>query len=283
MDARRRGDGGGCLPSALSIGLWSASLPAALLAAAMIWCWRDSMAEALLAAAAVAIGPWALSADDRAIADGAEIGGALLIRAAGRIASLIAIVIYAVGAWMNHSWQGLVWATPLLALPAGWVVVRVGIKSHRHASGGAGDVRNNAKVRSWPGNLGAATHAIAIPALAALVTVKINLFEDASIWPILLVLLLSDDGRWLAAFLGAMLPGGRSGLRTMRLTLGSMAAGPTQLAVAALGAHTLAIPGRMVLALALGSALIAATAPARRGMARRLAHAEHELDDADQP
>jgi hypothetical protein len=116
-----------------------------------------------------------------------------------------------------------------------------------------------------------------MPAMAACIGVKIDLFEHIALWPLIVILLLSDDGRWVGAFIGAMLPGGRKALRTMRLVMGSMAAGPTQLGVAALGAHLELLPPPLWLPLALGALLIEMTAPARRSMAKRLVETEDQL------
>ena len=93
-------------------------------------------------------------------------------------------------------------------------------------------------------------------------------------------LLLSGDGRWLGAVIGAVILGGRRGLRTMRLVLGSMAAGPTQLAVTAIAVHTRLIEPSLALALLLGAVLVETTATTRRGVARKIVEAEEQLEDA---
>ena len=119
---------------------------------------------------------------------------------------------------------------------------------------------------------------LVVPAVAASVGVRVDLLNDFAFWPILLIMLLSGDGRWLGAFVGEKVLGGRRGLRTMRLVLGSMAAGPTQLAVAAVAAHTWLVSPRYGLALLLGAVLVEGMAPARRGMAKRLIKTEEEMD-----
>ncbi len=65
----------------------------------------------------------------------------------------------------------------------------------------------------------------------------------------------------------------------MRLVLGSMAAGPTQLAFATVAAHTLSVRADFILALVLGAVLIEVTAPTRRSMARKLAQLEDQVID----
>ena len=113
-----------------------------------------------------------------------------------------------------------------------------------------------------------------IPTLTASVAIWVDLLDDWSLWLVLIVLLLSGDGRWFGAFVGARLLGGRRGLRTMRLVLGSVAAGPTQLAVAAVAVFAGAIAPSVALALLLGAVLIEITAPTRRGMSRRIVQME---------
>ena len=110
---------------------------------------------------------------------------------------------------------------------------------------------------------------------------RIEFFNAFSLGPIILLGILSADGRWVGALFGALLPGGRKGLRTMRLVIGSMACAPTQLAVATLALHTRLISESTALALLGGAALIAITDGARRRMALQLASAEDELDRAE--
>ena len=92
---------------------------------------------------------------------------------------------------------------------------------------------------------------------------RIDLFLHASLWPPLLLILLSGDGRWVGATIGALLPGGRPGLRTMRLVMPAMACGPTQIAFAALVLHEALLPEDLVLALVAGAVLVEATTPWR--------------------
>jgi hypothetical protein len=67
----------------------------------------------------------------------------------------------------------------------------------------------------------------------------------------------------------------------MRLVLGSMAAGPTQLAVVAIGLGAAVLDPRYALALLLGAAMLEATAPLRRNLAARLAATEKEVEDSE--
>ncbi len=109
-----------------------------------------------------------------------------------------------------------------------------------------------------------------VPAVTAAVAVRLDLLDDFAFWPVLVIVLLSGDGRWLGAFAGTQMLGGRRGLRTMRLIMGSMAAGPTQLALTAVAVTTWSIKPGLALSLLLGAILIEVTAPLRRSMAARL-------------
>lgn len=239
----------------LSIGLWAAALPGGLGFFAMRF-WGDStVAESVLAASILAVGPWALTAIDRQAADQVEFGGARMIQTAGRVASLIAVASAMWALWSIRGLPGLLWSLPLLAIIAGWLL----------------PVRDVRLVREI-------LNVMLIPNLAACATMKVDLFADASLWPIVVFVLLSGDGRWTGAFLGALTPGGRKTLRTMRLVLGSMACGPAQLAILAVAVQTGAIPGSAAFALALGAIAIEVLAPARRVMARKLAETEEELE-----
>jgi hypothetical protein len=261
--AVRRGDAQQGLIAPLSIGVWAAAVPGALAYAAMTWWWEYSPQQAAAVAAAVAIGPWVLTPIDQDAADQAELGGARMIQTAGRIASLIALGVFAWAMWSrSNSAADLLWVAPLLALPIGWITLN-------RVPGLFPNLKGISDLFSL----------LLIPALAACVAVRIELIEHFAFWPIVIVLLLSDEGRWIGAFLGAMLPGGRRGLRTLRLVMGSMAAGPTQLTVTALAVHTWTIPDQLLLPLLLGAVLIETTAPARRKMAQQLIQTEQELDD----
>jgi hypothetical protein len=243
--------------TASSIGLWSALLPGALAATALVWIWRCPPAQAVLAGAAVAIGPWALTRDDRAAADEAEVGGARLIQTAGRLASLVAVGGVAAALASELGPRGLVWAAPMLALPAGWMLP---------AAKRAGLVR-------------ALLEILVVPSIAACVALRVELHAHLTFWPVVVFALLSGDGRWLGAFVGAILHGRRRGLRTMRLVLPAMAAGPTQLAIAAIAAHTRTVPEFVMPALLAGAVLVEITAPARRALSDRLARTEEELSE----
>ncbi|MEE9129428.1 MAG: hypothetical protein V3T84_05375 [Phycisphaerales bacterium] len=256
------------LIASMSVGAWSAGLPGGLAFAAMYWPWHRPLPEAALVGAAVAIGPWVLTSIDRDAADQAELGGARMLQTAGLIATVLAIVAVGWGLWLHKGIAGLLFATPLLAAP---------LAHHLFPQKGSGVVFGGFGAVG-----GAWVEIVLVPVLAGCVAVKIDLFAHFAVWPIVVILLLSGDGRWLGAYLGAMVLGGRRSLRTMRLVLGSMACGPTQLAVTALAIHTWSIPGEYAMALLLGAVLIETTVGARRSMARRLIQTEQEIQQMTQ-
>lgn len=285
--AVRAGDRRQGMVTPLSIGIWSFALPGALAYIAAVQWWQVTIAEAAMLAAAIGIGPWAIAgaiggangggigrAESRSIADDAEFGGARMMQTAGRIASTLAIALALWAAWRTRGMEGAVRLSPLVALPLAWLSeLRLGrriAESERVSSNN--DQRQSpmrALILEW-----------LIAMLAALVAIRIDLHISWT-WTMLGMVvtlgLLADDGRWLGALIGAMLPGGRSGLRTMRLVMPAMAAGPTQLAVSALALQAWMLPERFALPLLAGVILIEVTAPMRRSMAGQLAEVEEEI------
>ncbi len=259
----RSGPPGQAVAGSLSVGVWSAALPGGIAFLVLRQYWNADPTGAAIAAAAVGFGPWALSEIEREAAELAELGGARTVESAGQVATAIALCL-AIGAlWYSQGTAGLVLGLPLLAAPASW------LPWPRLRGGPA----------ARPARM--VTDAIVIPAAAALTAVAIDPVAQFALWPVVLFLLLSGDGRWLGAVIGAWILGGRRALRTMRLVLGSMAAGPTQLAVVAVGLGAAALDPRYALALLLGAAMLEATAPLRRHLAARLAATEQQVEDAD--
>ena len=256
------------LVASMSVGAWSAGLPGGLAFAAMYWPWHRPLSEAVLVGAAVAIGPWVLTSIDREAADQAELGGAHMLQTAGLMATVLAVAAVACGLWLPKGIPGLLLATPLLAAP---------LAHHFFPQKGSGVVFGGFRAMG-----GAWLEPVLVPVLAGCVAIKIDLFAHFAVWPIVVLLLLSGDGRWLGAYLGAMVLGGRRSLRTMRLVLGTMACGPTQLAITALAIHTWSLPGEYAMALLLGAVLIETTVGARRSMARRLIQTEEEIEQMTQ-
>jgi hypothetical protein len=256
----RSGPPGQAVAGSLSVGAWSAALPGGIAFIVLRQAWDVDPACAAIAAAAVGFGPWALSELEREAADGAELGGARTIESAGQVATAIALVMAIGAVWHSRGAEGLGPALPLLAAPLSWLPWTA--------------LRSGAIAR--PARL--VTDSLVIPAAAAATAVAIDPVPAFSLWPIVLFLLLSGDGRWLGALIGARILGGRRSLRTMRLVLGSMSAGPTQLAVVAVGLGAAVLSPRYALALLLGAAMLEATAPLRRTLAARLAATEREVE-----
>ncbi len=239
--------------AAASVGTWSAALPGGIAWFMLRGPWEAGTVESMLVVAAVAIGPWALTASDRDTANDAEAGGARLVQDAGRIATLIAAGLVVATLAVADGWIGLLWAAPMAAVPLGWMAGR----------------RPAAVTRR-------VLSLVVVPAVAASVAVRIDLLGDFALWPVVVLVLLSTDGRWMGAFTGAQVLGGRGGFRTMRLVMASTAAGPTQIVVAAIAVSTWSIDTSLALALLLGAVLIEVTGPARRTVAQRLAEQERE-------
>lgn len=244
--------------SPLSIGVWAAGLPAAAALWAVGWAWDYGRGTALLVATAVAIGPWVLREADRRMADDVEHGGARLIEQAGLISTLIAglcAVLAALSLDGPFIHEAALWC--LAAGPIGWLLPRV----------------------NRTGAIREAFDVVLIPSLAAWATLVIELPGDMALWPIVILLIVAGDVRWLGGLAGALLPGGRTGLRSMRLVLGTMACGPTQLAVAAIASWWMELPGPLTAALVFAALAIELLSPVRARMGERLAQTEAELDD----
>lgn len=240
----------------LSIGIWAAALPGGI-AFIILHIYQDvAIAPALIASSAVAIGPWMLSQSDRHSADLAEHGGARLMQQAGAVSSTLAILTIAGAFYFSRGASDLIFIIPLAAIIVGWFGLNI--------------------AATWLPTL---LQFILIPSLAAFATVKIDLYDDFSFWPMLVIIVLSGDGRWFGAYFGALLPGGRESLRTMRLVMGSMACGPTQLSIAVIAAYSAILDAQYIMPIILGAALVEAVAPLRRRMAERLLQTEIEIDE----
>jgi len=231
----------------ITIGLWMATVPGAIVALVAWYLWDQTPAQSALLASAVMIGPWVLTRVDIRAAQRAEHGGAMLLTDAGRWASILAMAVALGGLWLHDS---LYWGMVLFALPLAWIITAQATRlaSMMHS------------FLQW----------IAIPTLAAGVTVKLELYHHFAFWPVLLMLIVSGDGRWLGAFVGTVLLGGRTYKQAMQLALGAMACGPMQLSLLALACHAAVLTPPMVFALLLGAVYVEATVPMRRWFAREL-------------
>jgi hypothetical protein len=239
----------------LSVGLWSAVFPGGL-AFILLTLMEAPLTSALAAAAAVAVGPVSLAAADHAAANAAEPGGAAVMRRAALVAIILAT---AAMSWSiaNHAPSGAAWlaAAPVAAI-IGWALPRF---------------------TSRPVVM--LIDRVLVPAVAGAIACRVELFAHLSLWPMLVLPLLSGDGRWIGAFLGAVLCGARKSLRSMRLVLGAMGAARAQLAFACIALGAAVLDEGVAFALLIGAALMDSTSTIRSHIARDLEQAEQELED----
>jgi len=244
---------------ALLLGAWTALVPAGAAAILLSWSIEGSLDAAmwsalLAAAAALSVGPWCLARSDAASAESCEPGGADLVRAAGLLATAIGISL----------------------LAAAVVLAGRGESAAIVAAGGVAGgamlgliVRGDGAARRFR-----ATAAACLPGVVALAMLRLEPWLDLAWSPLLVAAILVSDGRYAGALVAAVLPGGRGGLRSMRLVLASTAVGPTQAAIAAIAIEWSLLPHEWGLALLLAAALPESTAPLRRRAAEQLADVE---------
>lgn len=243
---------------AISIGLWAAGLPAAIALAVLFGQGRSLVdASALCLVAAVAVGPWRMEEVDRNAADAAELGGAALLRAAGRASTAAAAIALAVAA-------SLAWRE---GAAIGGVVAPVAMAAMAAMAASSGMVRlPRATLRrdATTPDIDDRIEPLLIPPLTALAVLPTELFLDAR-WMVMLVLALSaGDGRWLGACIGALLSGRRAPSAAARLVLPTAACSQTTVACCAIGLHAQLLPADLGLGLLAGAALAAATPSLRR-------------------
>lgn len=236
---------------ALVIGACSWGVPAILTMLIAWMCGYPPGAPArLLAIAAAAIGPWRLTRVDEAIAGQAEERGPELIAASGRVATLLSATMAAIALWPREGGFTAWPAAAICGAPiVGWMCARV----------------CNAAPWRW------ISERLLMPLLAALVMVKLELLLDASVWIIILVVIVSGDGRWLGTFIGGRLAARRGVLTTMALALPSLAAAPMQLGIVAIGMASGVLPSGLALPLVAGVAVIELSERLRLRMADHLA------------
>jgi len=252
--------------SVINIGLFSAAVPAGI-AALILFAAGQPPAVFLACAAPLAAGGIPRSRTDDDIGNRAEQSGAALIRSAGRAATLLAIPLAGASAYLasdvslSHLW-------PLLGAPAGALLAL--FRPARIASPAAS----------------AAAAALVPLLLGTIIATTLSVIAPRShlhVGALIGLMLLTTDGRWIGALLGATIPGGRRTLPAMRLASGAMAAAPAQVAFAAvLWSTGLLLPAH-ALGLFAGGVLAELTAPLRRRAAGHLADAEEEIDHLHGP
>ena len=224
----------------LSVGAWSSVVPGGCVAVIGYLFWDNSLIESLAIGACLGVGPWTLSRWEQRTADGSESGGALLMVRCGRVAWCIAggAAIYTV--WQAHDAMSLVWLLPLLLLPVMWIIPP-----------------RNGRLLRW------IVDCVAIPSVMATSLVLISPSDAFQLWPVLVVILLCADARWLGGVVGLGILGGRTSADAMRLSIPLVDAGVSQLCLVTLlfGASVLTAP--LAFAIIVGALFLEITAPIR--------------------
>ena len=230
----------------LSVGVWAAIIPCGLGSLLAYYFWDTGVSVALAFGACLAAGPWTLSRWEQRVADDSELGGAILMLRCGRVALLVACCIALYATWQTQGIMSLVWLLPLILLPLTWIVPP--------------------KNLSW---LSAGIDYVAIPSVMATSLVLIHPIESLSLWPILVVVLLCADSRWIGGIIGLALLGGRNSENAMRLAIPLVDSGVSQLCLAALLFWAGVLPASLTVAVLLGAIFLDRTAPIRMKFARQ--------------
>ena len=224
----------------LSVGAWSSVVPGGCVSVISYLFWDASLIQSLAIGACLGAGPWTLSRWEQRTADGSESGGALLMVRCGRVAWAVAgsVAIYSV--WQEHGAMSLVWLLPLLLLPVIWMVPP-----------------RDGQLLRWFVDFAA------IPSVMATSLVLINPVDVFQLWPVLVVILLCADARWLGGVIGLGILGGRTSADAMRLSIPLVDAGVSQLCLVTLlfGAGVLTAP--FAFAIIVGALFLEITAPIR--------------------
>lgn len=245
-------------PLVIGIGLWSSLLTGGLTALLLHWLGYP-VATALLAGAIVGTGPLWLDPRDVRTAREAEPGGAVLMLMVARCATIIAGGAFAALLWWHEGVDGLSPAIVIAAALAGATAPPISRRT----------VQRLVRV-------------ILFPCVMALAASRIEVIEHFSVWTVLALLIVSGDGRWLAATLGVWSLGGRRLLAVMRLVVPSMGAGSMQASLVAVALAAGVIPETIGFGLLLGVCYMESSVRFRRFAARDLASIEREAgrDDA---
>ena len=224
----------------LSVGVWAAIIPCGLVAAVAYWLWNATIPSAIALGACLAAGPWTVSRWEQRAADESEKGGAALMLRCGRVAWVVASCAAIYAAWQIRGAMALVWLLPLILLPIIWLVPT--------------------KTSRW---FTAFIDYAAIPSVVATTLVFIHPIDSLSLWPIIVVILLCADARWLGGIIGLGLLGGRNSENAMRLAIPLVDSGVSQLCMAALLFGVGVLPANYALAAVIGAVFLDRTAPIR--------------------
>ena len=229
----------------LSVGVWAAIVPCGIVTMLSLWFLDVSLPVAFAFGACLATGPWTFTRWEQRTADESEQGGASLMLRCGRVAWLVASLVALYGAWQVRGAMALVWLLPLLLLPLVWCIPS----------------------RSWKWLTLFVDYA-AIPSVMATTLVLIHPIDALAIWPIVFVIVLCADARWLGGIIGLGILGGRESENSMRLAIPLVDAGISQLCMASLLFGVGILPASLTLAVLLGAVFLDRTASIRMKFAQ---------------
>lgn len=241
---RRTVDAKSNTATSMTVGIWAALIPGGLIAVASHYWWETDIAGSIAIGACLGAGPWTFTRWEQQAADDSEVGGAALMIRCGWVAWIAASIAAFYSAWTVQGAMTLVWLLPLLLLPICWMMPK----------------------RNYPWLRWFSDYA-AIPSIAATAMVLIHPLHALSVWPIVLVVLISSDGRWLGGMIGLLILGGRTSVNAMRITMPLVDAGASQLCMAAMLFGVGVMSEELTLAAILGAIFIELTAPTRRKFA----------------
>ncbi|MDP7008024.1 MAG: hypothetical protein QGI78_00465 [Phycisphaerales bacterium] len=241
--------------TSLSVGVWAAILPGGVIAVLSHYWWDTSITQSIGMGACLAVGPWTLTRWEQQAADNAEVGGAALMLRCGFVAWIVASAAALYCGWMVQGVMALVWLSPLLLLPVYWNVPKKHIP--------------------W---LEWFADRAAIPSIIASAMVLIHPLEALKFWPILLILLISADGRWLGGFTGLRILGGRTTVDAMRTTMPLVDASVSQLCLGVMLFGIGVLSQELTMSIIIGALFIELTAPTRKKFALELQEASFNCD-----
>jgi len=241
---RRTVDAKSNTATSLTVGVWAALIPGGIIAVTSHYWWETNIAQSIAIGACLGAGPWTFTRWEQEAANDSEVGGAALMIRCGWVAWIIASIAAFYSAWTVQGSMSLVWLLPLLFLPICWAMPK----------------RNVLWLRWF-------TDYAAIPSIAATAMVLIHPLESLSFWPIVLVVLISSDGRWLGGMIGLLILGGRTSVNAMRISMPLVDAGASQLCMAAMLFGVGVMSQELTLAAIFGAIFIELTAPTRRKFA----------------
>ena len=242
--------------TSLTVGVWAAIVPGGIIAVASQYWWGTNVAGSLAIGACLGAGPWTLKRWEQQTADDSEGGGASLMLRCGYVAWVVASIAALYSSWTILGVMSLVWLLPMLLLPLFWLLPK-----------------GNLPWLTWFADNAA------IPSIAATAMVLIHPLDALSFWPIVLVALISSDGRWLGGMIGLLILGGRTSVAAMRITMPLVDAGASQLCMAALLFGVGVLSAELAVAAIIGAVFIELTANTRQKFAASIG--EEDLFHSD--